>query len=156
MDHLFRYAMACLENWKAGHWLMGKSAAEQAAEPSALFWMLCARTSTLSCTFFSLYLKSFRYSAAIGTSAALLYILLKLGAVPAFVGRSIVIVAHSWSWGVCPFSFPDALCYQIRGKHVFPNAVISQRYKLQLYHIEKGMRSAPFSISTENVYRIEL
>lgn len=89
-------------------------------------------------------------------SAALLYILLKLGAVPAFVGRSIVIVAHSWSCGIYLFSFPDALCYQIRGKHVFPNAVISQRYKLQLYHIEKGMQSAPFSISTENVYRIEL
>lgn len=60
-----------------------------------------------------------------------------------------MVVAHSWYWEVCPFSFPDVLCYQIRGKHVFPNAVISQRYKLQLYHIEKGMQSAPFSISTE-------
>lgn len=60
-----------------------------------------------------------------------------------------MVVAHSWYWEVCPFSFPDVLCYQIRGKHVFPNAVISQRYKLQLYHTEKGMQSAPFSISTE-------
>lgn len=40
------------------------------------------------------------------------------------------------------FSFSDALHYQIRGKHVFPNAVISQRYKLQPYHNEKGMQSA--------------
>lgn len=57
-----------------------------------------------------------------------------------------MLVALSWYWDV---SFPDVLCYQIRGKHVFANAVISQRYKLQLYHIEKGMQSAPFSISTE-------
>lgn len=42
------------------------------------------------------------------------------------------------------FSFSDALHYQIRGKHVFPNAVISQRYKLQPYHNEKGMQSAAF------------
>lgn len=88
-------------------------------------------------------------------SAALLYIVLKLGGVPAFAGRSIVIVAHSWYCEVCPFSFPDALWYQIR-ENVFPNAVISQRYKLQLYHIEKGMQSAPFSISTANVYKTEL
>lgn len=148
-DHLFGYAMACFENWKTGCWLIGKSGTKQAA-------MLCASPPSLSCTFFSLYLKSLRSSAAVGTSATLLYILLKVGGVPAFVGRSIVIVAYSWYCEVCPFSFPDALCYQIRGKHVFPNAVISQRYKLQLYHIEKGMQSAPFSISTEDVYRIEL
>lgn len=148
--------MACLKNWKTGCWPIGKAATKPAAEPWALCWMLRASPSIFSSTFFSIYLKSFRYSAAVGTSAALLYILLKLGGVPVFVGRSIVIVAHSWYCEVCPFSFPDALCYQIRGKHVFPNAVISQRYKLQLYHIEKGMQSAPFSISTENVYRIEL
>lgn len=148
--------MTCLENWKTERWLIRKSAAKRAAEPWALCWMLCASPSILSCTFFSIYLKSFRYSAAVGTSAALLYILLKLGGVLAFVGRSIVIVAHSWYCEVCPFSFPDALCYQIRGKHVFPNAVISQRYKLQLYHIEKGMQSTPFPISIENVYKIEL
>lgn len=52
-----------------------------------------------------------------------------------------------------PF-LPDAQHYQIRGKHVFPNAVISQRYKLQPYHNEKGMQSAAFSINSEDVYRI--
>ena len=149
--------MACLENWKTGHcWLTGKSAAKRRAEPWTLCWMRCASPSILSCTFSSIYLKNLRYSAAVSMSAALLYVLLKLGGTPAFVGRSNVMVAHSWYCEVCPFSFPDALCYQIRGKHVFPNAVISQRYKLQLYHIEKGMQSGPFSISTENVYRIEL
>lgn len=128
---ILTYVIGCSKNWKTGCWLTWKPAARWVVEP----WAILQRWAHQQLCF---------------------YILLKLGSVPVFLCRSIVIVFHSWYCEVCPFSFPDALCYQIRGKHVFPNAMISQRYKLQLYHIEKGMQSAPFSISTEKVYRIQL
>lgn len=71
----------------------------------------CGQTPPASLAPFAVYIQK-----AIGPSAALLSILLKLGDVLAFGGRSIVIADCSWYCAVCPFSLSRCSVLPNKGK----------------------------------------